>query len=183
MSTIDVTEAERPLVDAFVRGLRGSDSPTTAEPRAFAPLTSATAEVLSAIGAQAARGVKAHLAFADAASGSVGAEEAARLLGVGSAQAVYQRAKRFGLLGVEIGGRVVFPVWQFDPDGDRLRPAVADALRIWRAAHVAPVTVLSWFTTPQPDLDGHRPTDLLGDPLAGGRLLMAARYAAAPFAH
>lgn len=173
MTTIDVTDAEEPLVAAFVRGLRGSGT----------PVASAPAGLLSDIGARAARGAKARLAIADAASGSVGAEEAARLLGVDSTQAVYQRATRFGLIGVDLDGRMVFPVWQFDPDRGAVRPAVVEALKIWRKAHVAPLTVLSWFTTPQADLDGHRPADLLDDPLASDRITLAARYAAAPFAH
>ena len=171
MSAIEVTEAERPLVAAFVNALRA------------APPLGAGAPVLEEAGVRAAQTVRARLAIETAVAGAVGAEEAARLAGAESTQAVYQRAKRLGLVAVDHDGRKLFPVWQFDPDRGGLRPVVADCLRVWRRAHVSAVTVLSWFTTPQAEIGGARPADLVDDPLAAGRLVMAARYAAAPFAH
>ena len=77
---------------------------------------------------------------------------------VRSTQALYQRAERFGILGVDILGRKVFPTRRFDPDRAGLREAVVEALAIWRRAGVPPLTVLSWFTTPQPDLEGTPPS-------------------------
>lgn len=138
---------------------------------------------LAAIGERAGRAASARVALAAATAGSVNAEQAADLLGVESTQAVYQRAKRFGLLEVDQDGRKVYPAWQFDPDDGRVRPVVAEVLKVWRRAQVTHLTVLSWFTTPQQELFGARPVELLEDPLAYERVLVAARYAAAPFAH
>jgi len=176
MSAIEVTEQERPLIDGFVRGLRAASL-------AAAPGARMSGRELAAIGELAGRSARGRIVLAQAVAGALTAEQVAPLLGVDSTQAVYQRARRFGLLAIDHEGRKVFPAWQFDPDRSEIRPAVSQVLRIWRPAGVTALTVVSWFTTAQVELDGARPIDLVDDPIASRRLLLAARYAAAPFAH
>jgi hypothetical protein len=57
-------------------------------------------------------------------------------------------------------GRPVYPVVQFD--GRRLLPGVAEVVGIL-ARVVEPLTVASWLTAPNPQLDGRRPVEALRD--------------------
>jgi hypothetical protein len=84
-------------------------------------------------------------------------EGVSRLLGGVSRQAV---SKRKGLLALTTGsGRVVYPAFQFR---DRLlAPGLGEVLALLPATVVSPWTVASWLISPEADLDGSRPIDVL----------------------
>jgi hypothetical protein len=86
--------------------------------------------------------------------------EVAELLGVGR-QTPHDRVKAQTLLAVKENGRLVFPEWQFDPDGpDGVIPGLPDVL----AAMRGPISALArvrWFLTPKALMGGVRPLDAL----------------------
>jgi hypothetical protein len=105
------------------------------------------------------------------------------LLGVGTRQAVSDRARRGGLLALPTtSGRVYFPAFQFGPGG-RPHPALPKVLAVFAQAEVGPWTVASWFRTPQALLDDTAPADWMGQGKDEERLLEAARRTAAKLAH
>jgi hypothetical protein len=74
-----------------------------------------------------------------------------------SRQAVH---KRKGLLALTTGsGQIVYPAVQFRAGSTA--PGLAEVLAALPEALVSRWTVASWLTTPDPDLDGERPIDLL----------------------
>jgi hypothetical protein len=98
-----------------------------------------------------------------------------------SRQALNERVRRHSLLGFRSGATTLFPAWQFDPRTRSVRkivPALIDAL-----IHVPgmdPLTVASWATSPQVELEGERPADLLGrEADSAAQVLEAARHTAA----
>jgi len=69
-------------------------------------------------------------------------------------------SKRRGLLALRSGsGRVVYPSFQFR-DGLPL-PGLEPVLALLPESLVSRWTVASWLASPQPDVDGDRPADLL----------------------
>jgi hypothetical protein len=105
--------------------------------------------------------------------------EAANVLDVGSRQAVHQRIARHTLLAMDLAGQTVLPAYQFD--GTKVRPEVVHVLRLLRPAGLSDEATVSWFATPQPELDGVTPSDWLGkDPT---RLYEAARHTAGSLSH
>ena len=105
------------------------------------------------------------------------------LLGVGTRQAVSDRARRGGLLALPTSsGRVFFPAFQFGPGGQP-HPALPKVLAVFAAAEVSPWTIASWFRTGQALLDGSTPADWMGQGKGEDRLLEAARRTAAKLAH
>lgn len=105
------------------------------------------------------------------------------LIGVGTRQAVSDRARRGGLLALPTAsGRVFFPAFQFGTDGQP-HPALPKALRVFAEAEVDPWTVASWFRTVQALLDDATPADWMGHGRSEQRLLEAARRTAAKLAH
>lgn len=104
------------------------------------------------------------------------------LLGVGTRQAVSDRARRGGLLALPTSsGRVFFPAFQFGPGG-RPHAALPKVLAAFAEAEVDPWTVASWFRTAQALLDGTTPADWMGHGKGEDRLLEAARRTAAKLA-
>lgn len=99
-------------------------------------------------------------------------------LGGRSRQAVHELVKRRRLLALPARGGALFPAFQVDRRG-RPRPGMAEVLAAFEGAVESPLTVASWFRTPQPLLDDRTPADWMaaGDDLS--RLLAAARRAAA----
>lgn len=76
-----------------------------------------------------------------------------------SRQAVH---KRRGLLALTTGsGQVVYPALQFD--GRRPIPGLGPVLEQLPEALVSRWTVASWLVSPEPELDGARPIDVLRD--------------------
>ncbi len=81
-----------------------------------------------------------------------------------SRQAVH---KRKGLLALTTGnGRVVYPALQFR--GRRPAPGLARVLDQLPEEHVSRWTVASWLVSPEADLEGERPIDVLFDEDPGG---------------
>lgn len=90
-----------------------------------------------------------------------------------SRQAVH---KRKGLLALTTGdGRTVYPAFQFR--GRRPAPGLAEVLALLPERLVSAWTVASWLRTPDADLDGQAPVDVLFESGPEGRaaVLTAAR--------
>lgn len=94
-----------------------------------------------------------------------------------SRQAVH---KRRGLLVLTTGsGQVVYPAFQFD--GKRPVPGLAPVLDALPEDVVSRWTVASWLVSPEADLDGERPIDVLREQGPEGQtavMLAARRWAA-----
>lgn len=106
------------------------------------------------------------------------------LLGV-SRQALAQRIQSRTLLGLRGRGTTLYPTWQFDAERRAVRPIVAALLAEFRNAQgVEPWTVASWATTPQTELRGNTPAELLmkGAPEYEYDVLAAANHSAARLA-
>jgi hypothetical protein len=86
--------------------------------------------------------------------------EVAELLGVGR-QTPHDRVKAETLLAIKENGKLMFPNWQFDPEGaDGVVPGLPEALR----AMQGPISALGrirWFVTPKPLMDGRTPLEAL----------------------
>jgi len=105
------------------------------------------------------------------------------LLGVGTRQAVSDRARRGGLLALPTSsGRVLFPAFQFGPGG-RPHPVLPRVLEVFGEAEVEPWLVASWFRTPQALLGDSSPADWMARGKAEETLLEAARRTAEKLAH
>jgi hypothetical protein len=133
----------------------------------------------AAFGAQLAAQASARATWESALGRYLSAAEAAKVLGVSSRQAVHQRVARGTLLAMDLAGQTVLPAYQFD--GSTVRPEVVHVLRLLRPAHLSDEAVISWFGSPQPELEGVSPAEWLGkDP---ARLYEAARHTAGSLAH
>lgn len=89
---------------------------------------------------------------------ALSAGEVARLLGT-SRQTPHDRVKSGTLLAVRERGGLRFPSWQFDsegPDG-----VVAGFPNVLKALDVSPLAKVSWFTLPNPYLEGRTPLQAL----------------------
>lgn len=98
----------------------------------------------------------------------LGAGELAQLLGIGTRQAVHDRARRGGLLALRRGSRQVrFPAFQLtDRPGSVTQvvlPGLAAILKVFDAADVDPWTVASWFCTPSELLEAMTPARWLAE--------------------
>lgn len=97
-----------------------------------------------------------------------------------SRQAVH---KRKGLLALTTGsGQVVYPAFQFS--GRTLAPGMDRVLEVLSADVVSRWTLASWLVSPDVELDGDRPIDVLfsGQPAAVDRVVQAASHWAAQLA-
>jgi hypothetical protein len=106
------------------------------------------------------------------------------LLGV-SRQAVAQRVRAGTLLGLPGRGTTLFPAWQFDVARRAVRPIVAALLAEFRnEAGIESWTIASWARTPQTELRGNIPAELLAkdEPEFEYDVLAAARHSAARLA-
>jgi hypothetical protein len=109
--------------------------------------------------------------------------EVQALLGVGTRQAVSDRARRGGLLMLPTAdGRRHYPAFQFGPTGQPF-PVLPRLLAAFAEADVSPYTIASWFRTPQPLLGSDTPARWMGEGKPDEPLLEAARRTAARFAH
>ncbi|MGN6245613.1 MAG: hypothetical protein ACTHQ3_18335 [Motilibacteraceae bacterium] len=111
-------------------------------------------------------------AWAEQVGPALTQSDTARLLGK-SEQAVSKDPRLLRVRNRD--GRPVYPVVQFD--GRSQRPGVAEVVAAL-APVLAPLTVASWLTTPNPELLGARPVDALADD-ASTVLTLARRLAAA----
>jgi hypothetical protein len=86
--------------------------------------------------------------------------DVAKLLGVGR-QTPHDRAKAGTLLAVKDNGRLLFPAWQFDPEGsDGVLAGLPDVLREIRGSMNALARV-RWFLAPKSLMDGRSPLGAL----------------------
>jgi hypothetical protein len=103
----------------------------------------------------------------------------AHLLGV-SRQALAKRVANGSLIGVKGRGTTWFPAWQFDPVGREVRPVVARLVHAFR--DVAPdtdaLTIATWATTPQADLEDASPEEWILEGKDEKALLSSARETA-----
>lgn len=102
-------------------------------------------------------------------------------LGGRSRQAVHDLVSRGRLLALPALGGSLFPAFQVDRRG-RPRPGMGEVLAVFEGAVESPLTVASWFRTPQPLLDDRTPADWLVAGEDTTRLVAAARRAAAHLA-
>lgn len=114
----------------------------------------------------------------------LGAEQVASLLGVGTRQAVHDRARRGSLLALRRGSRQVrFPAFQLvDRPGSTTKtvlPELGRVLGVFAGAGVDAWTVASWFCTPAPLLESRTPAGWLTEDRDPRRALEAARRSAA----
>jgi hypothetical protein len=107
--------------------------------------------------------------------------EAVGTLGLASRQAVYQRIQRGTLLAMELNGQLVLPRYQFGPGRPDRR--VAKVLRLLKRSHLRPDSVVSWFATGQPELEGMTPADWLRKDGDAELLYAAARHTMGALAH
>ncbi len=88
--------------------------------------------------------------------------EVAELLGAASRQTAHDRVAAGTLLAIKDGGRLRYPIWQFDPEGpDGVVEGLPDVL-----AELPALTQLgriAWFVTPKRGLNGRTPMDALRD--------------------
>lgn len=105
------------------------------------------------------------------------------LMGVGTRQAVSDRARRGGLLMLPTAaGRVGYPAFQFGPGGQPY-PAVPRVLELFAEVEADPWTVASWFRSPQRLLEDATPAEWLGQGGSDDTLLEAARRTVARLAY
>ncbi|MGH9070589.1 MAG: hypothetical protein ACRDX8_05340 [Acidimicrobiales bacterium] len=114
----------------------------------------------------------------------VGAGELADLLGIGTRQAVHDRARRGGLLALRRGSRQVrFPAFQLvDRPGSVSRtvlPGLGAILELFDVASVDAWTVASWFCTPGELLEAMTPARWLAEGNHPDAAIEAARRSAA----
>jgi hypothetical protein len=88
------------------------------------------------------------------------AAEVADLLGT-TRQTPHDRYKAKTLLAIRDGGKLLFPTWQFDPNGP---DGVLNGLRDVLKALEAPMSELgriAWFVSPKPQLQSQSPVETL----------------------
>ena len=133
------------------------------------------------LGRDLAHDAETRIAWETAVGDHLTVPEAVEALGLGSRQAVYQRIQRGTLLAVDLDGQLVLPRYQFGPGRPDRR--VTKVLRLLRSAHLRSDSLVSWFATGQPELEGLTPADWLrkdGDPEAR---YDAARHTTGALAH
>ncbi|MGH9073620.1 MAG: hypothetical protein ACRDZQ_05825, partial [Acidimicrobiales bacterium] len=114
----------------------------------------------------------------------LGASELAQMLGIGTRQAVHDRARRGGLLALRRGSRQVrFPAFQvINRPGSvshTVLPGLGAILEVFDAAGVDAWTVASWFCTPSEVLEAMTPARWLGEQRDPNSALDAAKRSAA----
>jgi hypothetical protein len=86
--------------------------------------------------------------------------DVAKLLSVGR-QTPHDRAKAGTLLAVRENSRLLFPAWQFDPDGpDGVLAGLPEVLRA-RRGPLSPLGEIRWFLAPKSLMGGLSPLDAL----------------------
>ena len=85
---------------------------------------------------------------------------AMRILGVPTRQALASRRAHGSVLALKTAdGHWVYPAFQFDHARHRVRPALAEVLKVMRG--VDPWVVGLWLVEDHPDLEGHSPLEAL----------------------
>jgi CheY-like chemotaxis protein len=89
---------------------------------------------------------------------SLSTNQVAKLLGT-SRQTPHDRVRGGMLLAVHDGGKLRFPPWQFDPEGEE--GVIAGLPQTLRALRVSPLAAARWLTRPNQVLEGRTPLDSL----------------------
>jgi hypothetical protein len=134
----------------------------------------------AAFGAALVRVAAARATFEVAVGGHLTVADTVALLGV-SRQAIHQRIARGSLVAMDVAGQTLLPPYQFD--GDRVRPEVGRAARLLAPAELSDVSVVSWFATGQPELEGETPAGWLAAGRDAARVYEAARHTAGELSH
>ena len=101
-----------------------------------------------------------------------------RWLGI-SRQALHQKATRHALLACPLDdGGVVYPTWQFLPNGATI-PALAEVLAVLAAGTDDAWMVALWMQAPNEHLDGRRPSEWLREGRDRQEVIEIARSVAA----
>lgn len=146
------------LVQGFVEGLADLQERV---PGLHEAVDDLDREAARAYGHDAGQRALAALVWRVMAGEAITTEQARVLLGI-SRQALHQRVASGTLLGLPTARTTLFPTWQFE-DG-RVRPVVAALLGAFLrrlGGDVDPRMVLSWATTPQPELKDETPAEWL----------------------
>ena len=97
------------------------------------------------------------------------------VMGRGTRQSVNELARRRRLLSVpRFGGGHGFPAFQFDNDGRPL-PGLHAILEVFDGVVESRHTIVSWFVTPDPLLEGRTPAEWLREGLSPSVAVAAAR--------
>jgi hypothetical protein len=100
------------------------------------------------------------------------AADVAELLGT-TRQTPHDRYKAKTLLAIRDGGKLLFPIWQFDPNGpDGVLNGLRDVLKALEAP-MSELGQIAWFVAPKPQLQGRSPVETL--PASGWAPAGAAR--------
>lgn len=92
--------------------------------------------------------------------GALSVAQVAEMLGVGR-QTPHDRARAERLLAIRDNGRLVFPDWQFDPEGpDGVIAGLPEVLKALQGP-ISPLGRIRWFLRPKDLLGGRAPLDAL----------------------
>jgi hypothetical protein len=143
------------------------------------------ADVAERVGKMAAQMAVSNLRWQRALGKSMITTELAQAWGV-SRQALFDRLRNSSLIGLPGRSTTYFPMWQFDDDSwrtHRVRPVVMKILEAFRGADgkVDQEAVVAWAASPQPELRGCAPRDVINDPGSEMDLVRAAAAAAREF--
>jgi hypothetical protein len=140
--------------------------------------------VAAEIARHAARAVAGNLRWRLALGDSLTTTELVKWWEV-TRQALNERLRSGELVGLKGKNTTHYPRWQFDDESGtthRVRPVVENILKIFRSAgdldHEA---VVSWAASPQPELQGRTPRDVIDDPAFQSDLERAAAAAVREF--
>jgi hypothetical protein len=139
------------VFDALEKGSPAPDSPISGRP------TPTAQEVAAAQRANLLRGFALRR---QVLKGALTAAEVADLLGAASRQTPHDRAHAGTLLAIRDGGKLRFPIWQFDPEGpDGVLGGLAEAIA--ELPRQSPLGRIVWFITPKLRLQNRAPLELL----------------------
>ena len=97
--------------------------------------------------------------------GALTSEQVADLLGYRASNvraAASRLASRGAVFAVEVGGKRLFPGFQFSPETQTVKPAVGEVLAaLPTSLRETEWQLALWWVTPSPTLDWERPVDLL----------------------
>jgi hypothetical protein len=125
------------------------------------------------------RGLHARTLMLREREGTASAEGAGDLLGV-TKQRVLARYSDNSILGVRIAKQkaVLFPVWQFDKESQRVLPGVEAVLQVFKGvAAIDDWAKLTFFLSPRDALEGKAPIDLILSGKTGRAVNLARSYA------
>ena len=111
-----------------------------------------------ALGRRSARSGLAALIWASKLGDMLNTTEVSNRLGI-SRQALAKRLAAGTILGIPGRGTTLYPIWQFSPSQDEVRPEIREIFQIFvdELRSLDAYTVSSWMMTPSDDLRGFSP--------------------------